>query len=103
MLTQSDLQKISSIMQSELQVALLNHPTKADLKEALKDYPTRDEMNITLDNVLSNALKGYVTKKEFKKESNTVQKKLNIIINFFDREYLALEERVQKIEYIVYK
>lgn len=79
MLTQSDLHKISSIMQT-----------------ALANHPTRDELTVTLDTTLHSALKDYVTKKEFKKESNSVQRKLNIIISFFDKEYLQLEERVQR-------
>lgn len=108
MLTQSDVQKISSIMQT----ALAHHPTKDDmrkyatkddLKDAFKDYPTRDELVITLNKALNTALKGLVTKKEFQKESRSVQRKLNIIANVFDKEYLGLENRVQKIEYIIMK
>lgn len=51
---------------------------------------------------INSALKDYPKRKEMKRGFDTVTKKLNIIIGFFDKEHNALEERVEHIELVLH-
>lgn len=48
--------------------------------------------------ILRGELKNYPTREEIQKEFKEVNKKLDLAISFFDREYLQLRARVDRIE-----
>ena len=75
MLTDQDFQKLKSIFF-----------TKDDIKRELK--PIREDIAEIRKNDL----------KPIKEDIEDIRKKMNSIISFFDREYLALRKRVELIE-----
>lgn len=64
--------------------------TKPELQQELKKYATKED--------LKEALKKYATKDDLKKGFSKMNKKLDIIINFFDHEVLDHEKRITRLE-----
>jgi predicted nucleic acid-binding Zn-ribbon protein len=80
MLTKSDLDQIKSVVQSETS-KIVKEVVKEELKPIKKDISTLKSDVGTL-----------------KQDVSEIRKDMKKIINFFDREYLELRKRVERIE-----
>lgn len=97
MLTKNDLSQIQKIVQTETKkivrgelsnyptkADLANHPTKQDLARELSNHPTKQDLAKEL--------------KPLKDDIAHIRKDTKAIVGFFDREYLELRKRVERIE-----
>lgn len=67
----------------------------ADIQLLEKKFVTKEDAKSF---VTKEDAKKFATKKELKKGFNKIDKKLDIIISTFDREYLGLNKRVTRVE-----
>lgn len=80
MLTKKDLTQIQKVVKEELG----DYPTKADLEKALSNHPTKADLAKEL--------------KPVKQDIAQIRKDVKVIVNLFDREYVELRRRVERIE-----
>lgn len=81
MLTKNDISQIKKVIESGLK----NYPTKQDLADQFKNYPTKQNLTSSL--------------KPIKDDISQIRKDTKTIVGFFDREYLELRKRIEKIEF----
>lgn len=104
-LTKTDLTQIRKVVKESVR----GFATKDDLrnfatKTDLKNFATKDDLK-KLEIATKNDLKNFATKDDLKNEISPlksdirkIKNDINTIIGFFDREYLSLRARVDRIE-----
>lgn len=80
MLNKADLSKFGKVVKHEL----TNYVTKTSLEQALQNHPTKADLAREL--------------KPLKQDIGKIRKDINVIISLFDREYIGLRKRVDRIE-----
>jgi hypothetical protein len=101
MLTSDDLKKIRNVLGGEVKAQLSAEiqPLRQDIKEDTKSI-VREEVKPIKDDI-GQIRKNFATKKNLesiKDDVAEIRKDVKTVVSFFDREYLDLRKRVEKIE-----